>query len=57
MRSHCIQTVGFIIEGMKEQPDVVQADAINVSNMLIQLLNSGLKDSDPQVLAIQNTIS
>ena len=58
LRAHCIQTIGFILTAVKDRPDICRADALEVAATLTRLLNSGtVAESDPQVLAIQNTLS
>ncbi|CDW84107.1 importin beta- [Stylonychia lemnae] len=58
LRAHCIQTIGFILNSVKDQTDICRSDALEVSTLLTTLLNSDkIKDSDPQSLAIQNTLS
>ena len=43
---------------MKDKPDICKADAIEVAQALTTLLNSGkIEDADPQLLALQDTLS
>ncbi|TNV74745.1 hypothetical protein FGO68_gene4951 [Halteria grandinella] len=58
LRAHCIQTIGFILTAVKDQPEVCKADALEVATVLTTMLNSGrIADTDAQFLAIQNTLS
>jgi importin-5 len=48
LRAHCIQTIGFILTAVKQQPEVCKADALEVATVLTQLLNSGrVSEADP----------
>jgi hypothetical protein len=43
---------------MKDKPDVCKQDAIDVAQVLTELLISGkLQEADPQLLAVQDTLS
>ena len=43
---------------MKDKPEVCKSDAIEVAQVLTTLLNSGkIEDADPQLLALQDTLS
>ncbi len=43
---------------VKDMPELCKSDALEVAAILTQLLNSGtILESDPQILAIQNTLS
>lgn len=58
LRANCIQTIGCILESVKQTPEVCLEDAKEVTAALVALLESGkLQDVDPQVLTIQNTLS
>jgi hypothetical protein len=58
LRSHCINSIGFILTAMKDKPDVCKNDAIECAQLLVTLLNSGkVQETDPQLLAIHDTLS
>ena len=58
MRANCIQTIGNILDSVKDQSEICGADANEISQSLISLLNSNtLDEADPQILAIQNMVS
>lgn len=58
LRANCIQTIGNILDSVKDQPEICVADANEISQSLISLLNSNtLDEADPQILAIQNMVS
>jgi len=43
---------------MKDKPEVAKADAVLICQMIVDMMNSGnLTDTDPQVMALSNTIS
>lgn len=43
---------------MKDKPEICKGDALEVAQLLTTLLNSGsVSEADPQLLAIQNTLS
>jgi len=44
-----------MLDSVKEQPEVCRADALEISTLLINLLGQ-IKDSDPQLLAIQSIL-
>jgi len=56
LRASCIETIGCILESVKDQPEVMSADAREVAQYLVELFNSNkLDESDPQVVMIQCT--
>lgn len=55
LRAQCISTIGTMLDSLKDQPEVCKADAMEISTSLIHLLGQ-IKDSDPQLLAIQNIL-
>lgn len=55
LRAQCISTIGTMLDSVKDQPEVCKADAMEISTNLIHLLGQ-IKDSDPQLLAIQNIL-
>jgi len=48
LRASSIEAIGYILESVKEKPEVMKADAIEVTTYLVELLNSGkLDNADP----------
>ncbi len=45
-----------MLDSVKDKPEVCRQDALEISTGLIQLLGQ-IKDSDPQLLAIQNILA
>lgn len=41
LRAHCIQTIGFILTALKDKPEICKQDALEVAQILTELLNSG----------------
>ena len=58
LRAHCTQTLGFILTALKSNTSLCRQDALDIARALTQLLVSGqISEADPQILAIQNTLS
>lgn len=58
MRASCIESIGYILTSVKNKPEVCKQDALDICKNIVEVLVTGnLKDSDPQVMAISNTIS
>ena len=56
-RANCIQTIGCIFDSVKDQPQICKDDALQVTQLLTDLLNSGkLEDSDPQIITMQGAL-
>lgn len=48
--------MGAILDSVKDQPDLCRADALQITETLVGLLKT-IEETDPQLQAIQNTIS
>lgn len=58
LRASCIECIGYILTSVKDKPEICKADAIDICKMIVEILVSGnLKDSDPQLTAIPNTLA
>ena len=58
LRASCIEAIGYILTSVKDKPEVCRADASEICKNLIETLTQGnLKDTDPQITTIANTIS
>lgn len=58
LRSHVIQAIGFIMEAVKDQPEKCKADAQMIMNDFVVFLSQeGLKEDDPQITSVQNSIT
>ena len=58
LRANCIECIGFILTSVKNKPEICKADAIVVSQIIIETMTSGtITDSDPQAAAFVNTIA
>lgn len=56
LRARTIEAMGFMIEAVAETKDFTESVS-KIATFLITLLNSGLTNDDPQILAIKETLS
>lgn len=57
LKSNTIQSIGFLLEAVKEQREQFEEDAKEILGAFIQLLQPGqLKEDDPQVQTIVQTL-
>jgi hypothetical protein len=58
LRANTIQAIGEILESVSSQPEVCNADAREVLQLLTEMMGSGKMDeSDPQISTIQRCLS
>ena len=58
LRANCIQTIGSILESVKEQPQVCKNDALEVMECFSKLIQPGvLNEDDPQIITIQGALA
>lgn len=56
LRARTIEAMGFMIEAVAESKEFTE-NVQKIAAFLISLLNSGLTNDDPQILAIKETLS
>lgn len=57
LRAKAIGTIGFMIESVSEMKSSFSSSVMEITNYLVNLLNSGLQTDDPQSLAIKETLT
>jgi len=58
LRSSCIESIGYILTSVKDDPEICKPDAIEVCQLIIDtLVNGNLQEADPQLTSIPNTIA
>lgn len=57
LRSRTIEAMGFMIEAVSEQKEEFKDGVLEITNVLVALMNQGLTSDDPQVLSIKETLA
>ena len=57
LRARTIEAMGYMIEAVQNDKDSFKGQVAEITKTLVQLLNSGLTNDDPQTLAIKETLA
>jgi len=53
LKANCIQTIGFLMEAVKDNATQFEDDAREVADIFVKLLQPGiLSEDDPQVISL-----
>src|SRR5436305_1277473 len=57
LRAKAIETIGYLVEAVSEEKETFGATVMETTNYLVNLLNSGLGNDDPQSLSIKESLT
>ena len=56
IRANCIKTLGFMVSAVASQKEKFMADIVLITDEFVKIFASNLKEDDPQLLALMNSI-